>query len=227
VLSPSWYPDWAGQTAIVVGGGPSAADADLGGVAGRARCIVINEGYRLAPWADALYAADAHWWERQRGCREFRGMRISQSDQAAKMYPGIQQVSLRRVSCFIMEPHGVVSAGSDEFGVGANSGFQAINLAIQFGTRRIVLVGFDMTVGHGVHWHGPHGGGLNNPSAEGIERWRRVLDRQAEPLARAGITVINASAISALRNYPKMKLGEAIGHRGAPGGGAREVRAGL
>lgn len=160
----------------------------------------------MAPWADALYAADAHWWETKRGCREFRGLRVSQSDQAAKMYAGIRQICLRRVARIIRSPKGLIAAGSDDRGTGANSGFQAINLAVQFGASRLLLVGFDMRIDRGAHWHGEHGGGLSNPTDAGVSRWRAVLDRNAAYFEAVGVDVINCSAVSALRNYRKMDL---------------------
>lgn len=206
-----WFPDWRDEVAIVVAGGPSAKDTPLDLAKGKARFLVINEGYRLAPWADVLYAADAHWWEKKRGCREFRGLRVSQSDQAAKMYPGIREVNLRRVGQIVRSPAGTLGAGSDDRGTGANSGFQALNLVFQFGAAKIVLVGYDMRIDLGLHWHGPHEAGLNNPSENGIARWRAVLDRQAAYFEAVGVTVINTSPDSALRNYPKMTLEQALG----------------
>lgn len=199
-------PDWSGATCIVVASGPSAKDAPLAIVKGRARVIVINESYRLAPWADALYAADAEWWQRQKGLVEFRGLRVSQSDQAAKYYRGIKLVRLKRVAHLLTEPRGVIAAGSDNRVSGANSGFQALNLAAQFGARRIILVGYDMTIDHGVHWHGPHGAGLRNPTVASLKRWREALDRAAPSFAAAGVEVLNASAISALTAYPRISL---------------------
>lgn len=95
-------------------------------------------------------------------------------------------------------------------GAGGNSGFQAINLAVKFGARGIVLVGFDMRVDRGTHWHGDHQGGLGNPDAGKVDRWRGHLDNAAQALADAGVTIINASMVSALRNYPKMQFSEAL-----------------
>lgn len=98
---------------------------------------------------------------------------------------------------------------SGTVGWGGNSGFHSLNLAVQFGAARIVLVGFDMRVDHGLHWHGRHEG-MNNPTARNVERWRRCMDAAADTIASLGITVINASEISALTRYPKMSLEEAL-----------------
>jgi hypothetical protein len=97
-----------------------------------------------------------------------------------------------------------------EIGWGGNSGFGAINLAVQFGARRIILVGFDMRIDKGIHWHGPHKGGLTNPNAKNVERWRRVIEEAAPILGALGVEVINASPVSALGAYPKMSFTEAI-----------------
>lgn len=95
-------------------------------------------------------------------------------------------------------------------GWGGNSGFHAVNLAVQWGVKRIILVGFDMTLAKGVHWHGPHVGKLHNPTDCGVARWRERLDAQAPLLAGLGIEVINTSMASALQNYQKMTLEEAL-----------------
>lgn len=101
----------------------------------------------------------------------------------------------------------------DEVGLvgwGGNGGFHAVNLAAQFGARRIVLVGFDMTLANGVHWHGRHPAGLNNPSARNLAKWAATLDAAAPSLAERGIEVVNTAADSALEAYPKMPFEDAL-----------------
>jgi len=95
-------------------------------------------------------------------------------------------------------------------GSGGNSGFQALNLAVQFGAKRIVLVGYDMRVDAGLHWHGAHPHGLNNPSAGSVMRWAATLDAQAPLLKRLGVEVLNASPVSALKAYPKVRLEDVL-----------------
>lgn len=95
-------------------------------------------------------------------------------------------------------------------GDGGNSGFQALNLAIQFRATRVVLVGFDMNLDRGVHWFGRHPQGLNNPTAENCLQWRLRLDGVAESIKALGVKVLNCSPVSALENYPKMSLAEAL-----------------
>jgi hypothetical protein len=95
-------------------------------------------------------------------------------------------------------------------GWGGNSGFAALNLAVQFGAKRIILVGFDMRLDRGIHWHGAHSDGLHNPNHGVVLRWRRVIDQVAPTLAALGVTVLNASPVSALQAYPKVDFAEAL-----------------
>ena len=67
-----------------------------------------------------------------------------------------------------------------------------------------------MRTDHGLHFHGRHVAGLNNPSRDSTAKWRRTLDEQAPRLAAFGADVVNCSAISALIAYPKMTLREAL-----------------
>lgn len=101
----------------------------------------------------------------------------------------------------------------DQWGIigwGSNSGFQAVNLAIQFGAARVVLVGFDCSLEKGTHDHGRHPPGLNNPRQSGVDKWREALDAQAPTLEAMGIEVLNASPHSRLTAYRRVPLLEAI-----------------
>lgn len=93
-----------------------------------------------------------------------------------------------------------------EIGWGGNSGFHAVNLAVQFGASRIALCGFDMSLARGVHWHGRHPAPLINPQQRSVDKWREILDGQARRLSALGIEVFNCSEHSALANFPKLDL---------------------
>lgn len=88
---------------------------------------------------------------------------------------------------------------------GANSGYQAINLAYHAGARRIVLLGFDMQrTGDRSHWFGDHPGRLNVPSP--YEAFRRNFGPLAADLAAEGVEVINASRETALECFRRAAL---------------------
>lgn len=194
--APDWFPDWRGQTVVVVGAGPGVVD--LAPAQGRAKVIAVNRSIELCPWADVLYACDEAFWDKI--APAFDGLKITQSEPAAARY-GLRRVKLGADR---------ISTTPGVIGGGGNSGFQAINLAVQFGVKRIVLVGFDMTMAQGLHWHGAHSRGMNNPTRASLSRWRRGLDAQADRFRQLGVQVINATPGSALLAYPFMTLQEAL-----------------
>ena len=194
-------PDWSGKAAVIVASGPSAADADLAHIRGRAKVIAINESWRLAPWADVLYACDYAWWRHRAGAPEFAGMKIAGDRRAASEPWGVDWINVRRVDAMVFDEPGIVGR------IGGASGAQAINLAVNWGARRIALVGFDMRPGRR-HWHPDHTGGLNNPTDSLMRIWARALDRVVPALSERGIRVVNCSPVSALTAYPKMGLAE-------------------
>ena len=134
----------------------------------------------------------------------FAGLKVSGDPAATRKGWGVRAVTIDQAQKVMLTGRpGVI-------GWGGNSGFCAVNLAVQFGCRRILLVGFDMQVAGGMHWHGAHPRGMNNPSEESTARWRKALDDAAPDLVQRGVEVINTSAVSALTAFPKIGLMEAM-----------------
>jgi len=203
-MRPFWYPDWKGETCVIIASGPSAKEIDLSPIKGKARCIAINTSIELYRDADILYACDVAWWRQYKPLwQTFGGLKITQ-DKLAK-----DEFEINRVICerhhenLVLDRPGFV-------GWGGNSGFHCLNLTIQFFCKRTILVGFDMNLNEGSHWHGDHPNGMHNPTKANVDRWRRTFDAAAPVVRRLGIEVINTSMKSALVNYPKMSLVEAL-----------------
>jgi hypothetical protein len=203
---PSWWQDWRGECAAIIGAGPSAKTAGVEKLKDRIHVIAINESHKLCPWADVLYSCDADWWQLRAGeVKNFSGIRLTLDDppQAHKVV-GVNKLKIPKtnnlwVNDFLFDPPGVV-------GSGGNSGFQMINLAAQFGATGIALVAFDMGGGNGVHWHGLHPSPLRNPDHARFYEWRKSLDQNASKLTARGIDVVNCSPVSALTAFPKMTI---------------------
>lgn len=202
---PDWFPDWSGETVVVVAGGPSAGGLDYEALRGRARAIVVNNSWKLVRWADVLFAGDANWWRRNKGAiTKFEGLKVTLDFSISREFD-VRLVQLMK-TC-----NGISTDKPGMIGMGRNSGFHAINLAVQFGPpRKIVLAGFDMNLDNGVHWHGEHPPGMNNPREHLIAKWRKTLDGEVKTFKKLGVEVINTSATSSLQNYPKMSLEEAM-----------------
>jgi len=199
-----WWQDWRGECVAIIAGGPSVKGAPLELLRDRIHVIAINESYRLAPWADVLYSCDYNWWNLHKGARDFAGLRLSHDLRACNEFK-LHRVMIEQVGSndILMEKPGYVGAGG-------NSGFQALNLAVQFGATAVMLIGVDCSLEHGQHWHGRHPMPLSNPASSNVERWRKAFDGVADRLSGLGVDLVNCSAISTLTRYPKMTIPEAL-----------------
>lgn len=219
-------PVWAGYTAVVMASGPSLTLADANKIRDwRARdgcrVIAINDNYLIAPWADALYFADVRWWEKHRDktfFRSFPGRKISIENGAGRV---TTDCTVMRNMSLVGGTMGRLSLDPTGIYTGQNSGYQAIGVAILYGCRRIVLLGYDMKAREvpitepgktGVrpmhHWFGDHPW----PSdASSYRNFRDEFKRMAVTALLNGIEIVNATPDSALDCFPMVTLEEAIG----------------
>jgi hypothetical protein len=159
---------------------------------------VVNNSWRLAPWADVLYACDAKWW-RHYGHEvngEFTG-ECWTIDREYQGTPGMNQID------------GVdlpgLSSNPKRIHTGGNGGYQALGLAVLWGVKRIILLGYDMGATNGrSHWHPDHPRELGNPCM--FESWRRRMAVAAADLRRMDVECVNASASSALMCFERVDL---------------------
>jgi hypothetical protein len=178
---------------VVVATGPSLTNAAAKACNGWPT-IAVNDAYRLLPEADVLYSGDRHWWRYHGSVPSFRGERWA-GDSVASMADelGLNIVPVVDEPGFSFQP-GVLHSGG-------NSGFQAVNLAIQFGATKIVLIGFDM---HGGHFFGDHafrGTGVRSP----FEQFIWCFEHAAAGLPEH-ITVVNCTPGSALKCFRHSEL---------------------
>lgn len=91
---------------------------------------------------------------------------------------------------------------------GYNSGYQAVNLAVLTGARRIVLAGYDAKPNSDGrrHFFGDHPDGTEAPYQHMISAFRNAV----KWLDRAGVEVMNASPDSALVMFKKVGLQDVI-----------------
>lgn len=188
---------WSGSTVVCIGGGPSLTVEDVNFVRGRARVIAINDAYKLAPWADVLYACDGKWWNWHQGVPTFTGLR----------YALVRSAS--RWTVDVLKNTGPEGLELDPSGLrtGKNSGYQAINLAVHLGGTRVLLLGYDMqATGGKEHWFGDH----PNKSPSPYPSWLREFDTIVGPLKAAGVHVVNCSRRTALTCFPQMPIEQAL-----------------
>ncbi len=201
---------WPESPFVVVGAGPSLTQVDLDLVhetVPRPRVIVVNNAYRLAPWADVLFAADAMWWRWQLGVpdADLPPLIYATQPTAVQWRPTVQLLQATRGTGLTLDPGKLVSGG--------HSGAQAINLAVHLGarvSRRIVLLGYDMQQAPDgrQHFHEDHPNGTHPTYAARLPGFcglRTACDD-------LGITIVNCSPRTAIPHtvIPRCTLDAAL-----------------
>jgi hypothetical protein len=188
---------WPGETVVCIAGGPSLTQDDVDACRGRARVIVVNDGYRMAPWADVLYACDFAWYRWHDGARTFNGLKYT-LDARATRYPDVRLLKNTGTDGIETDPSGLRT--------GRNSGFQAINLALHFGATRILLLGYDMQrTGGKAHWFGDHPVGSPSPLAIFVPHFNWLAKHMP-----AGVQIVNCSRQSALTCFRRQTIEDAL-----------------
>ena len=194
--------DWSKNgVACLIASGPSLKQWQVDYVIqSGCKIIVINNNWEICPSADALYACDREWWQRNKGCPEFKGNKYR-----------LEVTEPDYLDVFKLENTG--HEGLDEkwpgIRTGHNGGYQAINLAYHFGVKKIILIGYDMQHTDGkMHWHGDHPRGMNNPV--NVSDWIPIYNDLSVVLKEKGIKVINCTLKTALMCFKKMDIRNAI-----------------
>lgn len=138
---------WHRGECFIIGGGPSVKHFDIDKLQGR-RTLAVNMAFRLPKLqADVMFFGDCRYYAANyKELNEFAGLKVTTCEQHFDK-PGIK---------VIQRKNGQNGLSTDQNMVWWNlsSGACAINLAVHFGVRRIVLLGFDMqSVDGDDHWH--------------------------------------------------------------------------
>lgn len=198
---------WLNETVVCIATGPSLTADDCEYVRGRARVIAINDAYRLAPWADAVYGTDARWWHWHKGVQGFTGakwsLEHSQWWNYRELYPDVQRLRNSGPDGLEHDPTALRN--------GRNSGFAAINLAYHYGASRIVLLGYDMQpTGKRQHFWAENNGEHPNKSRSPYAQFRRRFESLVKPLQKRGVSVINCTRTTALTAFPCAPLRDVL-----------------
>lgn len=151
------------------------------------------------PWADALYACDFSWWQKNQDCwRGFDGMKFTWSKDAADSF-GLIYAPGRKGE----------GLGKQVIHAGGSSGFMAVGLAYFLGAAEIYLLGFDMQYkGALSHWHGDHKQ-TSNPTPDMMRLWAQRFIPLHDDLKAEGIPLINCTRETAL-TIPRMTLEDVL-----------------
>jgi hypothetical protein len=217
-------PEWKGRTVVCIGGGPSVTESALALIeAARlrdaVRVIAVNDMYLVAPWADVLYFADARWWDWHNGGIEkawaWKKFSVEQQKAAFDSFAG-QKVSIFGSGMQVKDPNvymllqaegrSGLSTHPRELVTGGNSGYQAVNIATLAGSKRVLLVGYDMRFdGYKSHSHNGHP--IKSASRTYSTEYVSKFATMNGSLPKLGVEVLNCTPGSALgKLFPIMSL---------------------
>ena len=198
---------WRDDTVAVLCSGPTLCQSDVDKLRGKCKVIAVNDSFLLCVWADVLWGADWDWWRHHEYCQGFEGERWTQSigrpdwpqeahRNGLKVLKGIREVRL--------------CTDRQTLYTGNNGAFQAMNLAVMAGAKRILLLGVDMQHIDGKsHWFGDHPAKLKQTRNFGI--FRECFRKVRRDLEQRGIEVVNCSPRTTLNCFRKAKLDEVFG----------------
>jgi hypothetical protein len=188
--------EWAGETAFIIGGGPSVLTQNVAALDGR-KVIAINSSYTVAPFAQYVFAGDSRWLhEHKAALLKFKGQVVTCGQSV--FWPGM--LCLRKAT-----PIGVgISTDPKAVVFRRTSLHGGINLAVLLGAKRIVLLGADGKAnGKLTHHHQPH----RWPVRDGCwDKQRKDLVTIRKPLRDLNVELINASPDSAWDMWPFGRL---------------------
>lgn len=195
------YPNWHGETALVIGGGPSVNDVDCETLRRfDGRIVAINEaGLTVVPCADLFYWTDAQWykWNHDRYTLNRSPWRYTSANGNFSVLPRTQHIHTDNGKPFSLDPAYVM---------GADGGSRVINLLWHCGVREIYLIGFDMWDYPMKEWrkgnfHARHQRPPQPGSRQGlfVQTHQKIADQKPESLA-----IYNATPNSALVCYPSV-----------------------
>lgn len=208
---------------VILASGPSLTEAQVeqvgaAWVAGHVKAIAINTTFRMASWADVLYGCDGAWWRGHPEAAGFHGLKVTQDHdelgRSAQQRTTAMNLGLRMLRCDVdargrSKPLGL-STVPGTIRTGSNSGYQALNLAVQLGAARVLLLGFDAKLGPAgqTHWHGDHPKGIHRPSP--FRQFIAAFTSAVADLQALGVDVLNCTPGSALECFPRADLAEVL-----------------
>ena len=182
----------------MIGSGPSLSMEQILAAPKSVKFLGINDAYLLWPSMDHHHACDGKWWGWHYDvCRSrLRCPSTTISKNAVAKHPDLKWIEGR--------PRPGISYESTVVHTGKNSGYQAINIAVLMGAKRIVLIGFDCKIASDgrSHWFGDH----PDNTRSWYETWHSQFETLVDPLREIGVEVLNCSPGTALECFPKADI---------------------
>lgn len=163
--------------------------------------IGINGAFLLGDWVDICFFGDKHWYfDNAKQLNDYKGLLVGCPE--FLQVPGWQKLGIKYLAKSEVD-YGI-SSDPTKVCWNFNSGAAAISLAYNAGCKKIILIGFDMsldTTGKG-HWHNMYNGKTNMPFPKHLVGF----DSISADAKRLGIEILNASPKSKIEQFPKVSI---------------------
>ncbi len=160
--------------------------------------IAVNEAYKIGDWVDVLFFGDiAYYRQNKDEIRKFKKLKVSfhEIDPHVKYIPKSRNRS---------------GLSSTRITWNMSSGAAAINLAVLFGAKKIILLGFDMHTKGPLHWHGSYPTRGGAALERTFTRHMKGFSGMNKAAKKMGVTILNANPDSAIEEFTKVDLNEVL-----------------
>ena len=186
------------DTIVIVAPGPSLTQ-DQVDLCKDHFMITIGNAWRMNAQANILYHCDKRWWDYYQGVPSFLGKKISIDE---TRFTQSLQLSEKRTGLDLRQ--GWVVGGK-------NSGYQAINLAVHYQPKKIILLGYDMKLGKNGEKNidGNHPREVQKDPSD-FNLFKKHFETMLYDLELLKISVYNCSTDSDLDCFEKKALKDAL-----------------
>lgn len=194
----------SGETVVLFATGPGLTKEVVDEVrpyhrSGRVRAFGINDAYRIVPYLDHLYACDPRWWDlhvKKGWVMDYLCDSMWTQDKATAKQYKLSWVAGAGEGDGV----GLYDKARDRIFYGGNSGYQAINVALHMGFERMILCGYNMTIGH---FFGEHEGIPNTNLGTFIPRFLNIQRQYRD-------RIVNCTPNTKLTAFEKRNLSDVL-----------------
>ena len=176
--------------------------------------IGINNAYMLGDWLDVVFFGDYAWYLPHRTeLAKWPKLKVSCATKFGgdMPYEGVKYLEKDKKKAFGISTDPTTVCWNN------NSGAAAISLANHFGAKRILLLGFDMSLDSNniSHWHGSHTTAKRHKPdlkrrLSSFNRHLRSFPDIARDAKFLKIEILNISPNSAIEQFRKVELKEVL-----------------
>jgi len=209
-IEPQWEKN---GLVFLIGGGTSLENFDWSPIQSH-HVIGCNDAYTLGDWVDVCIFGDKDWYYKhsaEKQFQDFPGMKVGCLTWNEDVLSYLRNGTMTRDKITLVERRPEGWCRKNRIAFNRSTGAAAINLAVQLGAKKIVLLGYDMKLGGTknhpqANWH-PNSLDTPNPEdyvgyAEKFQWVKWSIDHEY----KGDVEVWNAGPDSDLECFPRVEL---------------------